>query len=402
MQVHVSWLCICILLLRIELTLALTRTIDDAYTYGNNTPDGIQYSPNWQSSASYLQQYGSTLHSSSISGSDLVYFFQGDSVHFVGDQNAHTSIAFWLDGVPSLLEASNSTTQAQLPLWSRENLGPGDHELVVRHAGTNGTPVAVDFLRIEYSQMFLPLASGPAASIVPSEAAIVDDAELDSVEYSPSNWNCTVYSGVPFNNTLHAITQPNATITFKFNGTAVWYFSGTDFDHGKVHISLDGAFGTTVTGFSTYHLNQRLLWSATDLADREHTVVITHADTDGKVMSLDFFRYLPSRKPATPSVQTVVSTIVVSETPTATARFTSEDPKHDPDWFIGIVVGNTLGGIVLLALFFALVYWRCCRGLEPNDFDLLVEECKPDYTVSPYGYAAPYIVVDPSSSAVFS
>ncbi|KAG8703877.1 hypothetical protein FRC09_003890 [Ceratobasidium sp. 395] len=327
----------------------------------------------------------------------------GDAVFYAGDQNAHTSISFWLDGVFTQLNASDSIIRAQQPLWSRENLGPGDHELLVRHEGVYGTPIALDFLRVEYPNTFLPLASGPAASIVPSEAVIVDNAELDLVEYSPtSGWICTAGLGLPYNNTLHTITQPGANITFKFNGTAVWYFSNTDFNHGKVHVSLDGVLGTTVVGFSTHHLNQRLLWSATDLADGEHTVVITHADTDDKVMALDFFRYLPSRQPVTPSPQTITSTIVVSEIPAAaTAQITPEYTKTDPDWFVRVVIGSTLGGVVLLALIVAFIYWRC-YSLDPSDFDLLMEECKPDHTISPYGYSAPYIVIDASSSAVFS
>ncbi|KAG8723871.1 hypothetical protein FRC12_024413, partial [Ceratobasidium sp. 428] len=140
----------------------------------------------------------------------------------------------------------------------------------------------------------------------------------------------------------------------------------------------------------------------TDLADEEHTVVITHADTDDKIMALDFFRYLPSRQPVTPSPQTITSTIVVSEIPAAaTAQITPEYTKTDPDWFVRVVVGSTLGGVVLLALVVAFICWRC-HSLDPGDFDLLLEECKPDHTISPFGYSAPYVVVDASSSAVFS
>ncbi|KAG9100683.1 hypothetical protein FS749_013554, partial [Ceratobasidium sp. UAMH 11750] len=256
------------------------------------------------------------------------------------------------------------------------------------------------FKRIEYEETYLPLVSGPAASIVPPNALIVDDTRLDLIEYSPtSTWNDMARSGMPYNNSLHATTQTGAAITFKFNGTAVWYFADTDVNHGKMHITLDGKLGTTIVGFSSYHLNQRLLWSATDLVDEEHTVVITHADTDGKFMTVDFLRYLPSATLETTSVSTITSTVVVSHSPTATSRPTITGANTNPDMLLKAIACGILGGLALSTLLGVFVY--LCYRFKRSRLGHL-EGCKPDYTIPAYGYSSPYVVVDASSSAVFS
>ncbi|QRV75899.1 transmembrane protein [Ceratobasidium sp. AG-Ba] len=298
------------------------------------------------------------------------------------------------------MNASEHPTELQHPLWCKEGLGPGDHELVIRHEGVHGHPIALDFLRIRYNESSLPSVSGPAASIVPSDALLVDNTEVGMIDYLPtSSWDLTTYGGMPFNNTLHSSKQPGATIIFKFNGTAVWYFSDRNADHGKMHITLDGMVGTTILGFSKHHLNQRLLWSATELVDREHTVVIKHVDVEDKVMALDFFQYLPSRPPAIPSAHTITSTIILPGPPTESVQPLPVNPVNNPSLSIQAIVGGILGGIALLGLlaFMHVRYYRLGR----NRLDSM-EEYKPDYTVSPYGYGSPYIIIDSSSSAVFS
>ncbi|KAG8714691.1 hypothetical protein FRC08_011582 [Ceratobasidium sp. 394] len=306
----------------------------------------------------------------------LIAWLAGDAIQYIGDANPHTLITLWLDGVPGRIDASN-TTQIQQPLWSKRNLGPGDHQLVIRHEGLDESPVTLDFLRIEYEETYLPLVSGPAASIVPPNALIMDDTRLDLFEYSPpSAWNDTTHSGMPYNSSLHATTQTGAAITFKFNGTAVWYFADTDINHGKMHITLDGKLGTTIVGFSTYHLNQRLLWSATDLADGEHTVVVAHADTDGKFMTVDFFRYLPSATPETISVSTVTSTVVVSHPPTTTSRPTTTGANTNPNMLLKAMAGGILGGLALFILLGVFVY--LCYRFKRSRLGHL-EGCKPDY-----------------------
>ncbi|KAF8599934.1 hypothetical protein BDV93DRAFT_525773 [Ceratobasidium sp. AG-I] len=262
-------------------------------------PDGIQYSPNWmlRTGSGASARSNNTYHPCVTPRSNLVYFFQGDAIYYYADRNFdHGSASVAIDG--ARWDEVNSTApslQTQQLLWSKTGLGTGDHQIVISHIGTQGQYIGLDYLRIESNHGFVPDKSGPAASSIPSGAFIVDDTD-PSVSYS-SNWTIVesgLWWGAYYGNSLHATRHPGSTVTFKFNGTAVWYFSDIDVPHGNVQISVDGGPANTTSGYSSVQLTQRLIWSRENLEDKEHTVVITHADSDGSYATLDFFMYLPS------------------------------------------------------------------------------------------------------------
>jgi hypothetical protein len=50
---------------------------------------------------------------------------------------------------------------------------------------------------------------------------------------------------------MHITDKPGSFVTFKFNGTAVWYVTDYYPDHGLVNITLDGGPGELVNGRSS-------------------------------------------------------------------------------------------------------------------------------------------------------
>ncbi|KAF8759978.1 nutrient reservoir, partial [Rhizoctonia solani] len=146
---------------------------------------------------------------------------------------------------------------------------------------------------IESDHGFTPSLAGPAASSIPAEAVTVDDNDLTRVSYSVG-WDPAVqtsqYHAFHYGNTMHRTSQTGAYASFKFNGTAAWYYTDLSPGHGKVNVTLDGERSWLVSGDATFISAQRVLWNVSHLPYGEHTVVITHQDTAGLWATLDFFR----------------------------------------------------------------------------------------------------------------
>ncbi|ELU37230.1 hypothetical protein AG1IA_08741 [Rhizoctonia solani AG-1 IA] len=296
---------------------------------------------------------------------------QGDAIYYYGDRgpNNHAPAMVYIDGDDKgdMVLSNSSSAQYQQLLWSKSNLGPGDHEIVISNAGSDGQVMGLDYLVIESDHGFTSAGAGPyvyllfeimsrytnlnihrAASSIPPEAIIVDDNDLNLITYT--GWDTTVYvrspssidhigSNLPsqssrgrffhYKNTMHRTNQPGSFLTFKFNGTAVWYIAGLFPDNGMVNITLDNESAVMINGSSGSNasLTQRIIWNATELPNREHTVVIKHQDIAGLHVTLDYFS-------------------VPQPAPRASLP-------------IPVIVGSTLGGAALLAL--SIVWYMLMR-----------------------------------------
>ncbi|QRW11093.1 transmembrane protein [Ceratobasidium sp. AG-Ba] len=289
------------------------RVVDGTYIFAPSRLDGIQYSPQWYPDAYDTRRKQNTLHTSITVGSNLVYFFQGSAVYYFADRDVpHGPTRIYLDndtdGVEVLSNAS--TLLYQQLLWRATNLGPGDHQLVISHAGLNKQYIGLDYLLVESDHGFTPQLAGPAASIVPTEAIIVDDND-PRLEYS-AGWD-PVLASIPsqtlvtyFNNTMHRTNTPGASVTLRLNGTAVWYFTDLQPEHGKFNITVDDKWSFVLYGNTGQQMQQRMIWNVTDLPYGENKVVLTHYDEAGTWTTLDPFKYLPSG-PSPPSPRNTVA-----------------------------------------------------------------------------------------------
>ncbi|KAG8768407.1 hypothetical protein FRC12_005583 [Ceratobasidium sp. 428] len=368
---------------------AVSRVVDDSYAFDLNTRlDGIQYSPQW-----YTENYDSnrqqgTLHTSIRSGSNLVYFFQGSAIYYYADRDVpHGSARVSLDNDEQgvIVNSNASSLQYQQLLWKATNLGPGDHQLVISHAGADGEYIGLDYLLVESNHGFAPESAGPAASVVPAEAVFVDDADSQLI-YS-SGWDPVLPSeqwATYFNNTMHRTNTPGASVTLRFNGTAAWYFTDLQPVHGKVNITVDGEKSWIVYGNTGQQMQQRMLWNSTNLPYGEHNVTVTHQDAAGTYATLDFFRYLPGTPP------------------------TSNPSKSSTP--IGAIVGAVIGGLILLLLAGFVWFWLRRRHNAKNsdsrsyidrDSPTLPPLLNPPQTTD-YGYVAQPFSVHPATSSGIS
>ncbi|KAG8711952.1 hypothetical protein FRC08_015214 [Ceratobasidium sp. 394] len=279
-----------------------------------------------------------------------------------------------LDG--NLWEIRPSELDASQPLfWSKTGLGSGDHQLTIRHVGSPGQFIALDNFHIDSNPKSPLSSSGPSAPNVVGTTLIVDKTDPGLV-YS-GNWTALtagIYGAFYEGDAVQTQTAESS-VTFRFNGTAVWYYADIfqDFS-GGTRITVDGSPAEMVYAFSNHSLLQHMVWSRTGLSQGEHTVLVEHIRSDTSYTSLNFFRYAPGEITIPTSGKSV---------PNATT-----------------VVACAIGAVVLIALLFLIgVSYRRKRTVRVRCSPTpdLIGSMHDDYApITPYQAHFP-VPVKPSS-----
>ena len=84
--------------------------------------------------------------------------------------------------------------------------------------------IRISAFRVENSSGngFDPLWAGPNATNVPKEAIIVDNSSPDIVFSTPSMWS-SADDAQYYRRSLSYTTQAGASLSFSFDGVAIWY-----------------------------------------------------------------------------------------------------------------------------------------------------------------------------------
>ncbi|KAG8744308.1 hypothetical protein FRC10_010380 [Ceratobasidium sp. 414] len=380
--------------------------LDDTDKYTGSNPGGIQFSDsNWTdySPIHTNARYNGSYSASNKAGANIILFFRGKSAYSVFNRSVthHAtgqSIVYYGDEDPAggiatvridgqqytNVSVGASLFSAQQALWTSPALDSGDHQVVISNLGARLNPkkpiVGLDFFEIvpnDASGDVAPLELGPGASSVPENAILVDNTD-PTIAYGGNGWqpkpstpDSTIYLG----GSAYSTRFPAESCTFRFSGTAVWYFTDYSMGNAVVVISVDGgpveAVNTTAPS-QALSRSQRMSWSKTGLSDGPHTVMITHADWAGTWATVDFFKYLPgsnittssaTSRPATSSESTSSS----SATAAASTNFGTSNSGFNPA-LGGAIAGGVIGGVVgltLLALvILALIRTRRKQNLQ--------------------------------------
>ncbi|KAF8602900.1 hypothetical protein BDV93DRAFT_580993 [Ceratobasidium sp. AG-I] len=291
--------------------------LDDNYGYSPTLETGIQYSLGWLWLTGDQAQgrHGESISMTNMPDAGLVLFFRGDASN-PPPPNIHISI----DGGDPQSVSAYQGSSFQRVLWSSDDLVEGAHQIII----TRSDESSLRWMTLDYLQV-----TGP------------DDWRPSSLGPHPP----TKVSPPPPGGREHTTTIPGDNLTFSFTGTAVWYFSDKRVGNGWVLISIDGSRGEQVSTFlpdsDDRWLLQALCWEKTGLNDGEHQVTISHADLNGRHVSLDFFKYMPS-----------------------SGSSASSSTKLWKNLTIGLAVG---GGLLIIALVAVIYRKRRSRRLGARD-----------------------------------
>ncbi|QRV91961.1 transmembrane protein [Ceratobasidium sp. AG-Ba] len=372
--------------------------IDDSFAYNpTSNLGGIQYSHrfspyDWSSvtTGDPNQRYNNTYTQSQTWRSQLYFAFRGSSIAYYGDKPPGTgSLVLALDGQPNTNVTwtnTGTTTQYQQLLWSAGGLDSGDHSLVIGNSDQNNRSIGLDYLAITpwEGTDITPQRTGPGASPVSPHAVVVDN-ENNGVLYSGSAWEPYITGAdgknqhMYFNDTEHCSTTPGASLSYTFNGTALWYFAEDYSASGRIKFTIDGGNEqyTSAAGTGDYWTSQRLVWNITGLTPAPHTVTLTHVGNPNEWACFDFFMYLPSS----------VSAATSSSTPTSTPA-SSNSSKSTP---VGAIAGGVVGGLALIAFLIGVAFIYRRRQYRPpsetvhhevytGDMAYPIKQVDPPYT----------------------
>ncbi|KAG8795471.1 hypothetical protein FRC12_013973 [Ceratobasidium sp. 428] len=362
--------------------------LDDSYVFGDSNLNGIQYSnSNWtdyNAGRSGLR-YNGTYSASNKAGANVVLFFRGKSIKYYGDKDPNGGIAtVRIDGQQYAnvsVGAPSSGFSAQQTLWTSPALDSNDHQIVISNIGAKVNPkkgvMGLDFLEIvpnDGSDDIAPSNLGPGASNVPKNAILVDDTD-SSITYAGNGWqpkSSTPDTTIYLRGSAHTTRFPGETCIFRFNGTAVWFFTDYSMGNAAVAISLDGGPPETVNTTAANRglmRSQRMTWGKADLNNGPHTLMITHADWSGTWATIDFFKYIPSTNTAASSTGSSSSTASRSGSAAASTNLSASDSTSNST-LGGTIAGAVIGGVVgliLLALgILAMVRMRRKRDQSRN------------------------------------
>ncbi|KAF8600574.1 hypothetical protein BDV93DRAFT_525309 [Ceratobasidium sp. AG-I] len=217
--------------------------VDDANAYSPTNPNGIQFSADaWNTISQETTElhYNGTYTWSQKTGANMMFFFRGTAIALYAEKATYAvSAAIVIDGNTGIeiMWSSPGDSQYRQQIWN----------VMINYFGTGDRPddvLGLDYLEVTpgVDGLITPASSGPGASVIPPNAVLVDDSS-DMISYAGSSWEVDSFPGnlvFYLGGTVHSSGIPGATFTFKFNGTAVWYFSDQHENYTTASISIDG------------------------------------------------------------------------------------------------------------------------------------------------------------------
>jgi uncharacterized protein (TIGR03437 family) len=261
------------------------------------TDPSITYSGTWYTNNSSAN-IDSLVALTNAKGSMTAFTFTGTGITWIGVKDPYSGIAWiYLDGTISTFDTYSASTLYQQPLFSNQNLAPGQHTIAIevphiRDGSTQGSWVWVNAFDITNGSAVPNGTSASAGRVEENNPAVV----------TTGNWSSkssTVFSG----GTALLSDQAGSRATLTFNGTSVIWLAYRDQWSGIANVYLDGVLQTPVDLYQASAQAEFPAWSATGLPAVQHTVTIeatgnSNPSSGGPGVWVDAFQVVLS--PVTP------------------------------------------------------------------------------------------------------
>ncbi|MDZ4063784.1 MAG: hypothetical protein U1E22_03860, partial [Coriobacteriia bacterium] len=228
----------------------------------------IYYSGAWSTSNNAALSGGSYLWTQA-SGSHAVVRFTGTEFHWITTKAPAYGIArVTLDGgTPVNVDLYNpSVYRHQVDVWNVTGLANTDHTLLIEYTGTKTTASSGLAIGIDAEDAVGVLRqSGPIGPVLtryeqtaPSVAAT-------------GTWETVYSSSLSAGSYMRTDTAATATVTF--TGSEFHIITTKAPAYGVATVSIDGGAPMDVDLYASAYAHQASVWSATGLANAQHTVV---------------------------------------------------------------------------------------------------------------------------------
>ncbi len=211
---------------------------------------------------------GHSRRAATRSGARVTLRFDGTGVSLVAPRGPRGGQArVTLDGEPVAtvsLYAPEPTSPATV--WISGPIPSGTHKLVVAALGSAeassvGTVVSIDAFDVEGTVLRSPKAGARTIQ--------QDDARI----HLTGGWTRRSSASASGDSALRT-SRARSSVTVRFRGTSFAWLGRTSPDHGRAAVYLDGKRVATVGGAPGPARESAVLWAASGLSDRTHTVTI--------------------------------------------------------------------------------------------------------------------------------
>ncbi|KAJ7100078.1 hypothetical protein B0H15DRAFT_877350 [Mycena belliarum] len=233
-----------------------------------------------------------TYHNTTVAGAALTFNFTGPAIYVFGAAGpAYGSYEVVVDGVATQASAyAAANASAPHLLYGASNLTYAAHTLLLRNLGKVGADAGGSALLFDFLRTTVQLA--PAGATVTNRTMEETDPAL---KYTGTWGNNTSPNfsggGTTFTN------GDNATMSFTFNGSAVYVFGDKKNDHGLYSVVLDGGVPQVFNGVSgcggafgmtCEQQKPTLKFFASNLNASSHTLTImNHPGVNNSYLDLD-------------------------------------------------------------------------------------------------------------------
>jgi|SRR6185369_12884224 hypothetical protein len=236
----------------------------------------VSFSGNWSASDSRGGWSGGTAKESSQKGAMATFTFTGTSVRWLSSRGRNGGIALVrVDGGPAkevdLFARPND--ELHTPAITIYDLSPGQHTLTIEVTGDKSDEASSSSTRKVVVDAF---------EVNPQIVSHVQEADPDATysagwTQAPNNFNWSgsgAFNAGELPPGAKVTEKADASVTFKFRGTAISWSGYTGPDAGIALVRVDGGAPREVDTYSSEIKVQQVVFSAGGLTDAPHTLTI--------------------------------------------------------------------------------------------------------------------------------
>lgn len=232
----------------------------------------VTLSAGWIKSDSRWGWSGGTAMQSTVAGTRASFTFTGTSVRWIGRRSRESGIALVsVDGGPAReVDLFARPREIRTPILTIYGLSDGPHTLTIEVTGrqnpnADSNLVVVDAFEVE------PQILSHLQESDPDAAYIGGWVHLDEARWSGGG---VFTPNEPAIGGARAAETEGAKVTLKFRGTSIKWMGYRGPNAGIARVQVDGGPASEVDTYSPAEKVQEVVFSATGLADKTHTLTI--------------------------------------------------------------------------------------------------------------------------------
>lgn len=269
--------------LRALLAACVLAATSAAQAQGRFEETSSSFTAGWTSDSSRAWS-GGTAAFSATPGASATFAFSGPSVGWIGGRASGTGIArVYIDGVfVADVDTFSKTEEIRVSMFALNGLADAGHTLTIEVTGERNPSSSSSLIVIDAFDV-------PAATV--SRLQETDPDASFSADWIQDNPVVNLIPGFTTGRTQGAsirawsagaarlATTPGALATFRFRGNAVSWIGARGTQSGIARVSLDGAPAAEVDLYSPVEQIQAAVFTASGLADANHTLTIEATGT---------------------------------------------------------------------------------------------------------------------------